>query len=268
MIRLKVFLTAGFLTGCLFFSQKAWTQSKSSEPLKPILLDKSALSGIGLKKVELKNEPERDFFQKNLYRGEDISVYIVSSQSWPGTMNNFPIDEYVYIFNGKSRAQPKGGKDIFFQTGEHFAIPKGYTGEWEVMAGNQYHYELSVITTQRAPEAKISKAFKPQLFDKNKLSGLNFDLAENETHQEVLFEGDELKISLLAEAPRSISLNESSKEQLIHVMSGQISIKDSEGQNHPFFTGDFLVIPKGFIGKWVSQGHGLVKFLVIEKGGI
>ena len=60
----KAFLCLLFLamsTSCLL------GQTDSVEIIKPILLDKEALSGIGLQKIELKKEPERAFFQRNLF---------------------------------------------------------------------------------------------------------------------------------------------------------------------------------------------------------
>ena len=252
-----VLLCGGYTTGI--------GQAADSLTVYPIPLSKSDLSGVGLKKIALENEPDRAFFQKNLFRGEDLSVYIVSSQSWPGKMDNFSIDEYVYIFNGKSRAKPVNGSDIFFQTGEHFTIPKGYTGDWEVMAGNNYHYELSVITTERAPEAKLSKKLKPALINKNTLSGLAIDLESAKTYKEEVFRGDELQIFVCAERPRTISIESPKEEQLIHILSGQLELKDSTGDVHSFYTGDFFILPKGFTGEWKSEGHGVLKYLSIRK---
>ena len=34
---------------------------------RPLLLDKSVLSGVGLKKIDFKEEPEKQFYQKRLY---------------------------------------------------------------------------------------------------------------------------------------------------------------------------------------------------------
>lgn len=245
----------------LFFQP---TIGQTEQTISPILIDKSVLSGIGLKQIQLDHEPDRAFFQKNLYRGEDLSVYVVSSQSWLGKMENFSIDEYIYMLNGKARVKPEGGEDRFFQTGDHFFATKGYTGEWEIIAGNQYHYELSVITTQRAPEVKISKTQLPQLLDKNKLSGTEIDLSSGNYEAE-LFQGDELTILLKGESPRNVLLETPSEEQVIAVLSGQLTLRDSQNQSYTFHTGDFLILPKGFQGEWISEGHGMLKYLTIQK---
>lgn len=252
------------LWGCLLGFQVLFAQEVKSS-IKPIPLDKAVLSGQGLKQVPLKHEPERTFFQRNLYRGKDLSVYVVSSQSWKGKMDNFSIDEYVFILNGKARSKPENGSDRYFHTGEHFAIPKGYTGEWEIMAGDQYHYELSVITTSRAPEAIVSKKLLPAPLDKDKLSGVGIKLDEEGLYSETLFKGDELHMILHGQTPREEAVTEPSKERLIAVLSGQINLEDSKGETYIFYTGDYFLIPAGFTGAWESQGHGLVKYLSIEK---
>ena len=246
----------------VLIAQSVFGQAK--EEVSPILIEKSALSGMGLKQIQLQDEPDRAFFQKNIYRGEDLSVYVVSSQSWLGNMDNFSIDEYIYMLNGKARVKPEGGENQFFQTGDHFFATKGYTGEWEILAGNQYHYELSVITTQRAPEAKVSKTQLPQLLDKDRLSGTEIDLASG-NYEEVLFLGDELKIMLKGEKPGKVSLKNPVQEQVIAVLSGQISLRTSQEETFTFYTGDFFIIPKGFQGEWISEGHGLLKYLSIQK---
>ena len=241
-------------------------QSCSSiDTMQPILIDKSTLSGLGLKQIELNDQPGREFFQKNVYRGADLSVYVVSSQSWPGRMDNFGIDEYIYMLNGKARVRPEGGEDLFFQTGEHFFAPKGYTGEWEIMAGEYYHYELSVITTPRAERVIKSEPLQPMRLDPNVLSGLSIDLNEDGIYQSTMIEGDELTISLVAERPQERLLTTPVQEHMICLLSGSLTITDLSGQTHEFFTGDFLIIPQGFTGDWASKGHGLTKWIQIEK---
>ncbi|MEL6254076.1 MAG: cupin domain-containing protein [Bacteroidota bacterium] len=249
----------------LFFSLHTYAQESETNTIRPIRIDRAGLSGLGLKQIELKQEPDREFYQRNLYRGEEISVYIVSSQSWTTRMENFSIDEYVYIFHGKSRAKADGGEDLYFKSGEHFAIPKGFTGEWEVKAADDIHYELSVITTQRAPEVKRSKGQLPRLFDKNVLSGIEISWEGKTTYEEEVFAGDELRISVKAEKPQTEKIESPAKEQLISLLSGHLILRDTSGEEHKFYTGDLFIIPKGFTGIWESQGHTLAKYLVIEQ---
>ena len=232
--------------------------------LKPILLDKTALSGIGLRKIDLKDTPQKNFFQKNLYRGTDLSVYIVSSQSWKSKMENFGFDEFIYMLNGQARVKPQKGKAQQFYTGDYFFCPKGFTGDWDIQAGENHHYELSVITTQRADSTRKSEMLTHQLLDKSELSGVGIQLGTQGLYKTNLAKGVELTINLMAEEPRKKNI-QNAKEQLVCLLSGQVSISDTNEDIQKFYTGDFLLIPKDFDGMWESNGHGLVKYISVQK---
>jgi len=205
-------------------------QNDTSKVIKPILLDKETLSGVDLKKVQLKNEPEREFFQKGLFIGEDISIYVVSSESWTASMDNFPFDEFVYMLNGSANVKAEGGEQHMFNSYDFFTIPKGFTGTWEIIAGANYHYELSVITTKRASEINSNISSGPLLLDKSKISGVDIKLNDNEVFEEILSKGTELTTFLKAEKPRKIAELSCEKDQLICVLSGQVTIHDLIGR--------------------------------------
>ncbi|WP_299884038.1 cupin domain-containing protein [uncultured Lacinutrix sp.] len=232
--------------------------------LEPILLDKSTLSGVGLKKVNLKDEPEKDFYQKQLYKGEDISVYVVSTETWNNNFKNFWFDEFIYMYHGEAVIKPKKGKVQLFHSNDYFFAPKGYTGEWEIKAGNNLHYELSVITTKRADSSFISENLEHKLFKKSTLSGAHIKLDNDGKYIETLRKGIELTVSLKAEKPSQWKIKQA-KEMLIQILSGQVTIKNLEGIEKTFYSGDFFIIPKDLSGNWKSEGHGLVKYLAIEK---
>ncbi|MEM9934180.1 MAG: cupin domain-containing protein [Bacteroidota bacterium] len=230
----------------------------------PILLDKTTLSGVGLDTIKLNNEPERKFFQRNLYRGEDLSVYVVSSQSWIGRMDNFSIDEFIYLLHGMAKVRPEEGGESIFHTGDYFFAHKGYTGEWEIVAGPTNHYELSVITTSRAEPPEAPKLPAPIMLDKKKISGADIVFDEEGLYKEVLQEGIELTISIHAETPQRREIK-NGHEQLICLLSGQLQFTPMEGETHSFQSGDFMLFPKGMSGEWVSQGHGAVKYISVYK---
>ncbi|RNC87736.1 MAG: DUF861 domain-containing protein [Winogradskyella sp.] len=232
--------------------------------LAPILLDKSVLSGVGLQKIELKAEPEKDFYQKQLYQGEDISIYVVSTETWNNDFKNFWFDEFIYMYHGEAIIKPQKGRTQLFHSGDYFFAPKGYTGEWEIKAGNHLHYELSVITTRRADSTIKSKNLEHLLFHKSLLSGAQIELDSNGKYIKTLKQGVELTINLKAEKPSTQDLK-SSKDTLVQLLSGQITITAIDGTKQTFYSNDFFVLPKGLLGSWKSDGHGLVKYLTIEK---
>lgn len=249
----------------LLCTQSIYSQAEKTDAIKPLLLDKSVLSGVGLKKVDIKDEPEKDFFQKQLFRGQDISVYVVSTETWNNKMENFPFDEFVYILHGEAIVKPAHGPSQIFYSRDYFFAPKGYTGEWEIKAGEQLHYELSVISTKRADSTSIIENDQHQLFTRSTLSGAHIKLDSSGKYVETLKEGAELTFKLLAETPTEREIEMPSNDILINVLSGQITITDSDNIEQTFYTDDFFILPNGFTGKWKSNGHGLVKFLTIEK---
>jgi len=231
--------------------------------IKPILVDKSALSGVGLEKVDLKDEPEKDFYQRRLYWGDDLGVFVVSTESWVNRMDNFPFDEYIFIYNGEVEVRPDNGGTQKFYTGDHFWAPKGYTGEWEIKAGDQLHYELSVIASRRADSSTIVKGEEHTLINPSDISGSHISLDGDGHYQKVLKKGVELTIAIHAESPRESEYFVNDKEQLIHLISGQITIEDLSGESSTFYAGDFFILRNGLSGKWKSEGHGLVKYLSV-----
>lgn len=236
--------------------------SQTDKVIEPILLDKSTLSGVGLKKRELKNEPEKEMFQTRLYKGEELSVFVVSTQTWNNVNENYPIDEYVFLIQGQSIVKPLNGNSKLFNPGDHFLVPRGFDGEWEIRAGDHLHYELAVISTDRADSSKVVRGGTFTDFNKD-IGGCQIVFDDNGKYSETLFRGIELTVDLKAVRPSESDISSPSQEKLIHILSGMITITDRNGKKHDFYTGDYMLLPSGMSGSWKSQGHGMVKYLEI-----
>jgi len=241
------------------------TQIDMSKIPKVILLDKSVLAGVGLEKIDLKDEPEKDFYQKQLFRGEDISVYVVSTQTWNNTMDDFPFDEFIYMFHGEAVVKPKVGPTQLFYSGDYFFAPKGYTGQWDIKAGENLHYELSVIATKRSDSATIKPGAQHKLFSPSLLSGTSIVLDEAGEFRQLIERGAELTIELKAAKSQTKYIVNDAREQMIHLLSGAIEITNADDTTQSFYAGDFFIIPKGFSGPWELEGHGLVKYLAVSR---
>ncbi|MEL6390103.1 MAG: cupin domain-containing protein [Bacteroidota bacterium] len=235
------------------------------EIIKPILLDRSVLSGLGLKKIEIKNEPEKDFYQKRLYRGDDLSVYVVSTETWINEMDNFPFDEFVHMYHGEAVVTPEQGSAQLFYSGDSFFAPRGFTGNWEIRAGDYLHYELSVIASQRADPENVSQNGRHLLFDRSTLSGAHIKLDEQGRYSELLHAGVELTFRLEAESPQEVKIVKPNKERMIQVLSGLLTLTDLSGDSVIGNSGDFIMVPAGFTGTWKSEGHSIIKYLSIER---
>jgi len=246
----------------IIFTNLIWGQDSI---VSPIPIDRNLISGVGLDKIDLKDEPEKDFYQKIVFNGNEIMVFIVSTETWDNKIENYQFDEYVYLLHGQSIVKPKIGESEIFNYGDHVFVPKNFEGNWEIRAGENLHYELAVISKVRSDSTKISDNKLYDKVDRHKLSGSQIKLKDNEIYKEIIREGVELKLSLNAEKPRSEIFKKTIKEQLIYLASGKISIEDSNGKLTEFFAGEFFIVPKGVSGIWKSEGHGLVKYLIVEK---
>lgn len=233
-----------------------------------IRLDKEAVSGIGLKPVQNKDQPERRLFQKRLIRGSDLSVYVVSSETATAQQNNYGMEEYIKLINGQSRMNPINGEEVIFETGESFIAPKGFTGEWETLGGDEFLIELSIITTDRVNGDVSEPKTLPYLLDKKARSGLvRFSATENSdsklTHK--LYAGIELTVTLENITPQTIEISHPMQEQIVEVLSGKITITPKKGSPEAFVHGDYFMIPRGFIGTFEYEGHGIVRTMHILK---
>ena len=251
-----------FLLFSFFLLVQVGHSQEKDDIIRPLLLDKMVLSGIGLDTVKLKNEPNRDFFQKRLYGGREISVYVVSSQTWKSEFEGFWFDEFICIIDGQAKVIHNQDSS-FFSAKEFIFAPKGFKGSWEVQAGDTHHFELSVITNRRSP--KSSKDQKPFVLDIEKISSLNKRFQKVGRVEEILAKGEELEIKLISEFPSSSMTKAPITEQMINVLSGIIQLTDTDGREHIFYTGEYFVIPKEYQGTWSSNGHGMVKYLSIQK---
>ena len=258
------FLIALFLLP-LLVSSSLFAQNEQDEVVRPLALDRAVLSGVGLKKIDFKDDPDKAFFQKNLFRGPDLSVYVVSSGNTVNTMDPFPFDEFVYLMHGSATVASNPEKPSTFHRGDYLFAPRGFRGTWEIDGGNHYHYEFSVITTKRAAEGTVSEYPEPFKLPATDLAGMSIELDDKGTYQKILAEGVEMRIVLNGESPQKGTWK--GPESVIHLLSGQITLTDPDGAQQTFYTGDFLVVPADYEGEWTSDGHGLIKYLTVEKVG-
>ena len=258
------------LIACLFcFSLSTIYAQKTKEEalVEPILLDKAALSGIGLQKLELEDDPDRIFMQKRLYRGKEFSVYMLSISSSVSEFPFFPFDEFVYLVNGRAHLLPSEQEEYYLNAGDFIVVPRGYQGNWEIQGGNAFNLELSIITNKRADSTAKLVNKLPFSISKEQLSGTKLTVIEKkdslEIYHDEIFKGPELTISLEAETSREVSISNNPKEQFFHILSGMLELIPLEGEAQSFYTGDFLILPEGFSGIWKSRGQHLLRTLKV-----
>lgn len=239
-------------------------KTKVKNIINPILLDKAMLSGIGLKQVDLKDQPNREFYQSQVYKGKEINVFMISSSTASKDFDNFSIDEFVYLSKGSMNFKSEENKTFLFKTGDFIAIPKGYSGSIETVGKPKYHLELSIISNKRADKEMITQIKHPFTIDKHLISGKNIKLNDNGIYRNVVYSGLEIEIILEAEKPRTTILEHNLIEKCIHVLEGSVAITPKNGKTYTFKTGDFFILPVGFIGKVKSKSQKLYRTIKVS----
>ncbi len=237
---------------------------KSTEPLKPILLDKAILSGSGLKQIDLKDQPNRVFFQTQLYEGKELSAYVISSSTATKNFKNFPIDEFVHLTKGNLSIQSEMVDIERISTNSFVVIPKGFEGNISTIGNPKYHLELSIVSNGRADKKLQSKRNQPFCIDKNILSGKGITLDTNGTYESIIFSGLELEIRTEAETPRNLFIENNASEKCIYVLEGAIQITLNNNEQFTFNAGEYFILPKGFKGTLSSIGKNLYRCISVN----
>ncbi len=238
--------------------------AQDTTTIKPIAIDKDALSGLNLNGVKNKSQPNRLLFQSDLFLGEEIGVFVVASETATADWDNYRVDEFIFVLNGRARLKPKNNEQVFFDKGDFFIAPKGYHGIWETQGGESYYHELAVIALNREKDSAIS-GLEPVGIDKSKLNGINISKYSDGSFKDVLFEGKQLTVTTKSEKPETKTLNTIDQDQLVYVLAGKVTITSKDKSEQIFYTNDFFVLPKGFSGLWKSEGHSLFRSLHITK---
>lgn len=239
---------------------------KKDTLLAPFKINERLLSGLDIPKQVLKAHPEREYFQKRIYKGTELSVYILSSETAVNEISNFPIDEFVYFLNGRADISSKDGNAFSFFAGDYIFVPKGFSGKWTNNGGNKYHLELSVISNNRVENTSAMKAKIPFVLDRELISGIGLTTDVSRKYRDVIYSGAELEVVTESEEPCREEILDNQKEQFIHILNGIVTITPSEGHPQTFYKGDFFVLPKGFTGNWKSEGQNLFRTLkVVQK---
>jgi uncharacterized cupin superfamily protein len=234
--------------------------------IEPFKIEKRTLSGLDIPKQKLKDHPNRDYFQKRIYKGSELSIYILSSETAVNEITSFPIDEFVFFMNGRADIQTTINDEYSFHSGDYIFVPKGFSGNWTNNGGNKYHLELSVISNKRADSSSTQKAQEPFLLDRELISGIGLTESSPKKFSDLLYSGVELEVFTESEESSEKTIVNNEKEEFIHVLSGIVHIESFSGKKQTFYKGDFFILPKGFNGTWKSEGQNLFRILkVIQK---
>ena len=240
---------------------------ETKENVQPIVVDKKYLSGLNLSKGRNPSQPDRKLVFKNIFAGTDLRVQVVGSETAEAQEEDLAIDEFIFLTNGAAELTPENSEKKTFLAGDTFIVPRGYAGRWKTIGAPDYHYEISVTTIERNQNLLAPGLKLPELISKRKLAGLDFSEEKlmDGVSSENLFEGHEISVKLNIEEDRVIEINSDQPEQVIQILSGAVTLWDLQGNMYEYFSGDFFILPDGFIGTWKSIGAPYLRTLRIYK---
>ncbi|MEO0732974.1 MAG: cupin domain-containing protein [Bacteroidota bacterium] len=216
---------------------KRYAATMTDRSTEPYLLPTAPLAGEGLRRVTNSADPERELYQRLLFRGEKIGVYVVASETKTASYPAYPIDEFIHVLGGQARLRPVGEADVFYLEGESFLVPTGYAGDWETQGTDGLYYELSAVA-----------------------------YGEESWPAEGPLVGTKLRMQVTTDTVVSQQLV-TEREELIHVQSGSIRLRNERGREWTFRRGDFFVLPSGFRGRWQKLGPRPLHCLRVRRRG-
>ncbi|MEL6341220.1 MAG: cupin domain-containing protein [Myxococcota bacterium] len=226
----------------------------------PFKVDQRHMSGLDLPKRDLKLHPGKEFYQRRIYHGEDLSVFVLGGETIRNVQKDFPMDEFIIYLNGYADIAA-AGRSFRLLAGDYAVGPKGWAGTWTNHGVPRFNLELSVISTIRSPQPGTAKA--PFRLDRQALAGVRRQGHASSPFSQVLYEGPEIKVSLAIQPPTSRRIEGSSAETFFHILSGSVTIKAIGSPPKHFYVGDNFVLPSGFAGDWTVEGSNGARFISV-----
>ena len=218
-------------------------------------IPKALLAGEGLDSIP-QRDPTRTVFQKKVYDGQDIAIFMVAiGTGITNEFEGFPLEEFIFWMNGKAVVEPIGEEPFAVQTGDYFLQAKGFTGKWNFIDIGDVHLELALIAKNRpGPEVK-SPITRAKVLDRDMISGVT------KPEDGVVYRGAEIDVNLINEPG---ALSKVTKERMLHVLNGVLTMNGPEGEKQ-FYPGDFFVVPEGYKATWSCNSLQELRVLEVYK---
>lgn len=102
----------------------------------PIAISKDQLDGKSLESMplwpaEILKQGVESHKSGPLFGGQFV-VLVYEGEDGLLDFTDYPFDEYCHVLNGTSVLTAEGGEPQTFTTGDHFVVPKGFTGTWKL----------------------------------------------------------------------------------------------------------------------------------------
>lgn len=241
-------------------------EAEADQVIVPFDIPESYISGLDLSERELDAHPGKDFFQRRVYRGESLSVFVLGGETMVNEQTDFPIDEFIYYLNGHADIEADG-RNLTVLGGDYAIAPKGWVGTWTNNGTPRHNLELSVISTQRSNEK--SNLRSPFRIDRRALAGITTSELDGGQAIDLVYAGPELIVTIATQDLGTRRIDAKTPEAFYHILSGSVTITPDGSTPTQFFVGDNFVLPNSFAGDWGIEGrNGLRVIKVVAQEGL
>ena len=105
--------------------------------LQPVRMNNAYIRGEGLEPltpwpVKMQIRPIKSHRLVTWFAGEKLVVMVYEADDGLLQFTDLPYDEHVNLLNGTATLISQDGERHEFKAGDHFVVPKGWTGTWEL----------------------------------------------------------------------------------------------------------------------------------------
>lgn len=241
---------------CWLMSSMVHAQQSSENTKSIYKIPKALLAGEGLDSIP-QQDTTRTVFQKKVYDGEDIIIFMVAiGTGITNEFQGFPLEEFIYWINGKAVVEPDGAEPFPVYTGDYFVQAKGFNGKWNFVDIGGVHLELALIAKNRPGQEVRSPISQAMVLDRDLISGVT------QPDNGQIYNGVEITVNLRTEPSE---LDEILQERMLHVLNGVLTVTTPDREVYQFFPGDFFVLPEGFEGAWSHSSLQQLRVLEVFK---
>lgn len=109
-------------------------------PSKVVPLPREALEGRGLQAIapyrkELTLAGMQQLSAQELFSGAFVVDVWESQDGGTLLLRDYPFDQYVHVLAGTTTLDSDDGTSSTFGVGDHFVLPRGFSGKWTVSKG-------------------------------------------------------------------------------------------------------------------------------------
>ncbi|MEZ5926841.1 MAG: cupin domain-containing protein [Hyphomicrobiaceae bacterium] len=190
-----------------------------------------------------------------------------------GKMDAWSVHEFMTLLEGSVTIVHKDGTELTVKAGESFFIPKGTLCQWKQPGNVKKYYVIwdDASGTQPKDAAKLRAVKVDTTATLSPSEGPDPKLvvgAQPKWQENLLFADPtgQWTVGLWSTTAYERKVIPFPRHELMHILSGKVTISDGKGREEVFKAGDTLFVPKGALFGWkCSEDVKKIYCIFLEK---